>query len=60
MIVYHGSYTEIIEIDLSQTTPNKDFGRGFYVTKIIVKQKYVNDTHCGRPVCRRRAGTHPP
>jgi len=34
MIVYHGSYTEIVEIDLSQATPNKDFGRGFYVTKI--------------------------
>lgn len=34
MIVYHGSYTEITEIDLSKCEPNKDFGRGFYVTKI--------------------------
>jgi len=34
MIVYHGSYTEIFEIDLSKTTPDKDFGRGFYVTKV--------------------------
>jgi len=34
MIVYHGSYTEIVEIDLSMATPNKDFGRGFYVTKV--------------------------
>jgi len=34
MIVYHGSYTEIVEIDLSKATPNKDFGRGFYVTKV--------------------------
>jgi hypothetical protein len=34
MIVYHGSYTEIVNIDLSRTTPNKDFGRGFYVTKV--------------------------
>jgi hypothetical protein len=33
MIVYHGSYTEIKEIDLSLTTPRKDFGKGFYVTK---------------------------
>lgn len=32
MIVYHGSYTEIITIDLSKTMPNKDFGKGFYVT----------------------------
>jgi len=34
MIVYHGSYTKIIEIDLSMTMPRKDFGKGFYVTKI--------------------------
>ena len=33
MIVYHGSYTKIEEIDLSMTMPRKDFGRGFYVTK---------------------------
>lgn len=33
MIVYHGSYTEIDEIDLSKCEPRKDFGRGFYVTK---------------------------
>jgi len=33
MIVYHGSHVEILEIDLSKSTPNKDFGRGFYVTK---------------------------
>ncbi len=33
MIVYHGSYREIVEIDLSKTVPNKDFGRGFYTTK---------------------------
>ena len=33
MKVYHGSYTVIEDIDLSKSTPNKDFGRGFYVTK---------------------------
>ena len=33
MLVYHGSYTEITEIDLSKGQPNKDFGKGFYVTK---------------------------
>jgi hypothetical protein len=33
MQVYHGSYTEITEIDLSKGQVNKDFGRGFYVTK---------------------------
>ena len=33
MQVYHGSYTKITEIDLSKALANKDFGRGFYVTK---------------------------
>ena len=33
MNVYHGSYTVIEEIDLSKSKPNKDFGKGFYVTK---------------------------
>jgi hypothetical protein len=33
MIVYHGSYTKIHEIDLSKSVPRKDFGKGFYVTK---------------------------
>ncbi|MCL2304400.1 MAG: DUF3990 domain-containing protein [Planctomycetaceae bacterium] len=33
MNVYHGSYTVIEEIDLSISIPNKDFGKGFYVTK---------------------------
>jgi hypothetical protein len=33
MNVYHGSYTKIEEIDLSKSIPNKDFGKGFYVTK---------------------------
>ena len=34
MIVYHGSYTEIDEIDLSLCEIGKDFGQGFYVTNI--------------------------
>ena len=33
MQVFHGSYTEIESIDLSKCQSNKDFGRGFYVTK---------------------------
>lgn len=49
MIVYHGSYTKIEEIDLSKSIPNKDFGKGFYVTKfkkhaeewsVIIGNKY--------------------
>ncbi len=34
MKVFHGSYTEINEVDLSKCQANKDFGQGFYVTKI--------------------------
>ena len=33
MNVYHGSHIKIKTIDLTQCKPNKDFGRGFYVTK---------------------------
>jgi len=34
MQVFHGSYTEIESVDLSKCQANKDFGMGFYVTKI--------------------------
>jgi len=34
MILYHGGSGEIVEIDLSKSIPNKDFGKGFYTTKI--------------------------
>jgi hypothetical protein len=34
MKVYHGSYTEIDVIDLSFCETGKDFGQGFYVTKL--------------------------
>lgn len=32
MKVYHGSYIKVDNIDLEKCKPNKDFGRGFYVT----------------------------
>lgn len=34
MILYHGSNVTIEEIDLDRCRPNKDFGRGFYLTDI--------------------------
>ena len=34
MILYHGSNTEIGEIDLSRCLPYKDFGRVFYLTSM--------------------------
>ena len=37
MQVYHGSYLEIFEIDLSKSQANKDFGQGFYVSKFPVQ-----------------------
>ena len=36
MRVYHGSYIKIDKIDISKSKPNKDFGRGFYVTKFLI------------------------
>jgi hypothetical protein len=33
MKVYHGSHIRIDHIDLSKCNPQKDFGKGFYVTK---------------------------
>lgn len=33
MILYHGSNIDIVEIDLLKSKPNKDFGRGFYLTE---------------------------
>ena len=35
MILYHGSDIDINEIDLSYCKPNKDFGRGFYLTERV-------------------------
>lgn len=32
MKLYHGSTVEITEIDFSKSKPNKDFGRGFYLS----------------------------
>lgn len=32
MILYHGSTVEIKTIDLEMSRPNKDFGRGFYLS----------------------------
>jgi hypothetical protein len=51
MIVYHGSYTEIREIDLAMTSPRKDFGKGFYVTKFRKQaeewaERIGNNHHC--------------
>ena len=40
MKVYHGSYTEIRTIDFSFCHKKRDFGRGFYVTKLREQAEY--------------------
>jgi len=40
MIVFHGSYTVVSEIDLSKGRNNLDFGKGFYVTNIRSQAEY--------------------
>ena len=32
MLLYHGSFTQVSQIDLGKCKTGKDFGRGFYVT----------------------------
>ena len=32
MILYHGSNTSFDQIDLTKSLPNKDFGKGFYLS----------------------------
>ena len=34
MILYHGSFLEIVKPDLVHSRPNVGFGRGFYVTPL--------------------------
>ena len=34
MILYHGSFLEIVKPDLAHSHLNVDFGRGFYVTPL--------------------------
>jgi hypothetical protein len=40
MIVFHGSYTAVNEIDLEKGRSNLDFGKGFYVTNIRSQAEY--------------------
>jgi hypothetical protein len=40
MKVYHGSYLPIEEINLSFSRAGKDFGKGFYVTKLRSQAEY--------------------
>lgn len=55
MILYHGTNSDIAEIDLSKCAPNKDFGQGFYLTDISKQAEYmairrVKQSGDGKPV----------
>ena len=54
MILYHGSNVKINKIDLSLCRPNKDFGKGFYLTEIkeqaFLMAKRVSKIYGGSPV----------
>ncbi len=39
MKLYHGTNIDFTQIDLRKTKPNKDFGRGFYLTDIYKQAK---------------------
>lgn len=58
MILYHGSNTDFDIIDLSKCLPNKDFGKGFYLTpskhdaSLRAKDK-CNKELCGVPTIQR-------
>ena len=39
MILYHGSYVEVSNPDLSYSRENLDFGKGFYTTTIYEQAK---------------------
>ena len=41
MILYHGTNCDITSIDLEKCSPNKDFGRGFYLTDIPKQAEYM-------------------
>jgi hypothetical protein len=41
VILYHGSNTAVKNIDLNKCRPNKDFGRGFYLTDIREQAKQM-------------------
>ena len=35
MLLYHGSYMEVAQVDLAKCKKGLDFGRGFYVTSSL-------------------------
>ena len=44
MILYHGTNVEFEKIDLQKSKPNKDFGRGFYLSPFFEQAKDMAET----------------
>ena len=40
MILYHGTNMAFDAIDLKKSKPNKDFGRGFYLSAVLNSDTY--------------------
>jgi hypothetical protein len=51
MILYHGSNTDFDKIELSKCLPNKDFGRGFYLTPSKVDAAKRGNDKCEKEEC---------
>ncbi|WP_455667483.1 DUF3990 domain-containing protein [Phocaeicola sp.] len=54
MILYHGTNIDFDIIDLLKSKPNKDFGRGFYLTESLAQaqdmaQTKTDQLECGSP-----------
>lgn len=55
MILYHGSNVDFKHIDLNKSKPNKDFGRGFYLSHdysqaLEMAKTKVEQMECGSPI----------
>lgn len=46
MNLYHGTNVEFENIDLKKCRPNKDFGRGFYLTDIMFQARAMAVRRC--------------
>ena len=55
MILYHGSTVEIQEVDLSLSKPNKDFGKGFYLSDNY-EQAYKLASYKSSPIANDKVG----
>jgi hypothetical protein len=58
MILFHGTNVQFESIDLSKCRPNKDFGKGFYLTSIEsqaidMAQRRCNFDESGLPIVQK-------